>query len=161
MIRPDDYAKSNTEHAHQVALFMWASHAKTLEPRLEWMHAIPNGGLRDKRTAGRLKAEGVKQGVSDVFLPVPMMDQNAMRLDYCGLYIELKRIKSFAHETGIARAKGILSEKQEKFKAYANSVGYRAVECYGWKSAISEICLYLYCDWKVLNQYVEEKLNGK
>jgi hypothetical protein len=158
MIRPDDYAKSNTEHAHQVALFMWASIAKQVETRLEWMHAIPNGGLRDKRTAGRLKAEGVRKGVSDVFLPWPERAEDGIL--WYGLYIELKRIKSSFEETGIARAKGTLSTDQEKFKLYARSVGYYAVECYGWKQAVDEICLYLGADWKALNAYVEEKLNG-
>jgi hypothetical protein len=89
-----------------------------------------------------------------------MMTKDGTRLDYCGLYIELKRIKSSANETGIAKAKGILSDEQEKFKAYANSVGYHAVECYGYKQAVAAICRYLRADHTALNAYVEEKLNG-
>lgn len=45
--------------------------------------AIPNGGGRSKREAGRLKAEGVKAGVSDIFCSVA-------RGGLHGLYIEMK-----------------------------------------------------------------------
>src|ERR1043166_9911283 len=41
------------------------------DDRLKWLHAIPNGGERTARTAALLKAEGVRKGGADVFLPVP------------------------------------------------------------------------------------------
>jgi hypothetical protein len=47
------------------------------------LFAIPNGGLRNIRTAVRLKREGVLAGVPDLFLAVP-------KLHYGGLFIELK-----------------------------------------------------------------------
>lgn len=84
MITPEEYCKSNTEHAHQVSLFMWAAQNLETYPELEWLHAIPNGGFRGKAEAGRLKAEGVKSGVSDIFLP-------CARGGYHGLYIEMKK----------------------------------------------------------------------
>ncbi len=48
-----------------------------------FIFAIPNGGKRDAREAARLKAQGVKAGVSDLFV-------SAMRGGYGGFYIELK-----------------------------------------------------------------------
>ena len=45
--------------------------------------AIPNGGLRHVRVAAKLKAEGVRAGVSDLFLTVPRGDKH-------GLWLEMK-----------------------------------------------------------------------
>ena len=39
-------------------------------PQLSMIYAIPNGGYRDKVTAAKLKAEGVKAGVWDVCCPI-------------------------------------------------------------------------------------------
>ena len=45
-------------------------------PACRWLHAIPNGGNRSAVTGARLKAEGVKRGIPDLFLPftIPMPD---------------------------------------------------------------------------------------
>lgn len=68
-----------SEHDIQSAYFDWA--------RLHYVarraFAIPNGGHRSKAAAGKLKAEGVRAGVLDIFLPVP-------RGAYHGLWIEMK-----------------------------------------------------------------------
>jgi len=71
------------EHAHQSALFAWASGCEVKE-ELKWFHAVPNGGDRDRRTAGQMAAEGVESGVWDTFLPVPGGAYDA-------LYLEMKR----------------------------------------------------------------------
>lgn len=47
------------------------------------VHAIPNGGKRDIRTAGIQKCEGVRKGIPDLFLPV-------VAGIYHGLYLECK-----------------------------------------------------------------------
>ena len=60
-MNPSQIAKSGTEHAIQSAFFAWCALNQTKYPMLKWFHAIPNGGLRDKVTAGKLKAEGVKK----------------------------------------------------------------------------------------------------
>lgn len=52
-------------------------------PELMLLYAIPNGGARSKRTAGRMKAQGVLASVPDVHLPV-------MRGPFASLYVELK-----------------------------------------------------------------------
>ena len=48
-----------TEHEEQVALFEWASYLYNQYPVLKLMFAIPNGGLRNIKTAINLKKEGV------------------------------------------------------------------------------------------------------
>lgn len=67
----------------QCALFQWAEVATQSIPELEFMYANTNGGKRDIGTAVKLKKEGQKPGVPDIFLPVP-------KGGYHGLYIELK-----------------------------------------------------------------------
>lgn len=57
------------EEAHQTALTNWARMMRTQYPALRLYHHIPNGGLRDKRTAARLIWQGVHSGVPDVFIP--------------------------------------------------------------------------------------------
>ena len=81
---PQQLAKPGTEHAHQVALFCWAASMLAIHPELRWMYAIPNGGDRNPIVAARLKAEGVKSGVSDICIPVA-------KHGYHGFYIELKK----------------------------------------------------------------------
>lgn len=79
------------EHEHQVALILWAYRTRlpaaadiTEGARIgDYLLAVPNGGLRSKATAARLKAEGVKPGVSDLLLPL-------RRQGCAGLWTELK-----------------------------------------------------------------------
>lgn len=82
---------NHIEHQHQVALIAWAYRTKLppgsdVEPGstvASYLLAIPNGGYRTSREAARLKAEGVKPGVSDLLLP--------LRRQNCGgLWLELK-----------------------------------------------------------------------
>jgi hypothetical protein len=152
MISPWKYAESNTEHSHQVALFMWASVAVDLAPDLKWMHAIPNGGSRgDTRLSrmirgGQLKAEGVKEGVADIFLPVPVFQ-------FHGLYIELKRL-----QTG---NKKVTSTEQDNFLNYANQKGYCGQVAIGWEQAKSFICVYLALDEIKIDTYVTSKFAAK
>lgn len=136
---PELIAKAGTEHAHQAALFCWANQNLDKYPMLKWMHAIPNGGLRDKVTASRLKAEGVRKGVSDVFLPYPSQtwiqrNNKPVAADFInyGLYIEMKK-----------PGKGRVSPEQQEFMDYVTYVGYKAVVCETWEEARDEIIAYL------------------
>jgi hypothetical protein len=127
-ITPESYAKAGTEHAEQVALFIWANDeiiAGRFVDELKSMFAIPNGGLRNKATAGRLKAEGVKSGVADIFLPV-------VRPGYHGLFIEMKPLKS-----------GRATDEQECFIMIMKSRGYAATICRGWLEASQVVTSYL------------------
>jgi hypothetical protein len=94
------------------------------------MFAIPNGGIRDKITAARLKAEGVRKGVLDVMLPVARHGMH-------GLFIELKRPKS----EGLT--KGQTSDSQDDEIAELRAEGYGACVCYGWQEAVAVLKEYL------------------
>lgn len=100
-------------------------------PELVWVFAIPNGGSRGKtkdeamRVGAMLKAEGVKAGVSDIFVPIP-------RHGRCGLFIEMKR------EDG-----GTLSDKQREFGSAMQAAGYGFVCCHGWLEAVKIIKQWL------------------
>lgn len=86
---------NHLEHQHQVALISWARRvrlpeASDVEPGsaiADYLLAIPNGGKRSSAFEGaRLKAEGVKPGVSDLLLPL-------RRDGFFGLWLELKAPK--------------------------------------------------------------------
>jgi len=116
--RRDVYRVS--EHDAQVALFEWAAHV----PELEWMFAIPNGTRTSMDIARRMKAEGVKKGVSDICLPLPRGGSH-------GLYIEMKS------DTGSA------SPEQKAFITAMREAGYSAYICKGFDAARAVILQYL------------------
>jgi len=125
-ITPESLAAPNTEHAHQTALFCWASSYISEYPELEWMFAIPNGGERNIAVAGRLRAEGVKSGISDVMLP-------CSRHNYHGLFIEMKKPGALKTE----------SAKQKAFGKYLTDNNY-LYGCFDhWEKARDAIMWYL------------------
>lgn len=160
---PNEIAKSNTEDAHQAALFAWAAVARNhgfdaantwaetgvlkhnpakAVPELEWLHHIPNGGSRGDDAKSRmirgaqLKRQGVKSGISDIFLPVTVSVGNGR---YAGLYIEMK--KPEARTKG--GRKGGLTEEQILFLDFAEAEGYKTSVCYSWEEAANVIENYL------------------
>lgn len=136
---PESIAKSGSEDAHQMAIFCWAAQNASLYPDLKWFHAIPNGGSRgdDEKTrairGGRLKAMGVRDGVSDMLLP-------CRRGPYCGLYIELKRPELKPKREG---SKGGASDAQLEFGSYVKTQGYGFIVVYGWQEAVKVLEEYL------------------
>ena len=118
-------AQIPTESEEQQALFQWAAIAERQHPEIRLLHAIPNGGKRNKVTAAILKAEGVKSGVPDMCLPVA-------RGRYHGLYIELKRRKG-----------GRVSPEQAVWLRALGKQGYRVAVCLGWIEARETIERYL------------------
>ena len=113
-----------SESDEQILLFNWAEVMSRTNPDLRLLHSIPNGGARNKATAGRMKAEGVRSGVPDICLPVPCGG-------YHGLYIELKVGKNKP------------SENQKFWITELNAKGYLALVCYGWIEAKNVIEAYL------------------
>ena len=92
-------------------------------PDLAFAFAIPNGGSRGStkdaamRVGATLKAEGVKKGVSDVFVPIPRHGRG-------GLFIEMKR-----------EAGGTVSKEQKDFGNQMIKFNFGFCVCYGWKEA--------------------------
>lgn len=123
-IRESGKAMNHPESDEQISLFDWAKVMQSQYPELSLLHAIGNGGKRNLREAARMKREGVKAGVSDIFMPVA-------RGGYHGLYIEMK-------------VKGNKpSEKQAWWIEETTKQGYCSKVCYGWVEAKGVIEKYL------------------
>ena len=64
------------------------------DDRVDWWHT-PNGGLRDIKTAAKLKAMGVRPGVADFFFtwaaPVSVAAEPHLQKFPQNLFLELKR----------------------------------------------------------------------
>jgi hypothetical protein len=89
--------------------------------------SVPNGGWRNKVTAAKLKATGVRPGVPDLVIPEP-------RRGYHGLFIELKRSKG-----------GQVSQYQKQWLASLRAKGYKAEVCAGADAA-----------WDVITEYLKD-----
>lgn len=112
------------EHNSQVALFQWAAIESERRPELKMMFAIPNGGKRSIGVAKKMKAEGVKRGVPDIFLAVTTPQ-------HYGLFIEMKA------------EKGKLSIEQKEWLKYLTQQDYKVAVCYSFDDAKKEIESYL------------------
>ncbi len=110
----------------QQALMRWWSvaHAGLYCPE-ELLFAIPNGGVRNIATAVRLKREGVRAGVPDLFLAAPGKSTH-------GLFIELKAGKA-----------GRVSESQRQMLNLLESHGYNCAVCRTLEQAIEAITSHL------------------
>lgn len=113
-----------TEHGEQVALFSWAGWNVEGYPELAYLYAIPNGGKRDKATAAKLQAEGVRPGVLDVHLPIA-------RGRYIGLWLEMK----------VGGNK--MTQEQREWLGAMVRFGHRVKVCYSADEAISALIEYL------------------
>ena len=120
------------EHDEQAALFFWARWNFVNHPELRLMFAIPNGGHRNLLVAKKMKAEGVKAGVPDIFLPVA-------RGGFHGLFVEMKAESARPKKGG----KGGLSDVQCEWIGELRRQGYRVAVCYGRDEAIAEVTNYL------------------
>lgn len=98
------------------------------------MFAIPNGGKREKRqdrkgrwfspAAQKLKREGVKPGVPDIFLPCARGGSH-------GLFVEMKA------------PDGRVSPDQHRVHQVLRDEGYAVLVCFSLESAITLITWYL------------------
>lgn len=109
-----------SEHQIQSVLIDWVNY----QWFGEYLFAIPNGGGRSIIEARKLKKEGVRSGIPDLFLSIP-------NYRYPGLYLEMKK------------PGGRLSENQVKYKALLTSVGYGVVVCYSYEQAREVIENYM------------------
>ena len=130
-----------TESVEQQLLFRWARFYVSKYPELALLYHIPNGGSRRKSEAGRFKAEGVKAGVPDLFLP-------AARGNFHGLYIEMKR-----------KAGGRVSADQKAWINALSKQGYAVRVCLGWEDAARTLEEYLQLGEFGKKQEVKQEVN--
>ncbi|MBD5498033.1 MAG: VRR-NUC domain-containing protein [Lachnospiraceae bacterium] len=112
------------EDTEQMGVIDWANWNAGRFPELQLLFHVPNGGKRNVAEAARLKAMGVKAGVPDLCLPVPMNG-------FAGLYIEMKY------------GKNRTTKEQEKWIEALRQQGYKVVVCYGGVAATKELESYL------------------
>ena len=131
---PEQLARSGTEHALQSAFFSCLQLPPLRDQypdlRTALIFAIPNGGARGDNEksrlirGGQLKAEGVKDGVPDIFLSIG-------RGGYLGFYIEMKR-------------KGKKPTKNQlEFKELALKRGYLWAFYDSWEHARDDVIRYM------------------
>ena len=101
-------------------------------PALAWFHAVHNQGHGDRIRGAIAKAEGVRRGVPDTFLPWPVAHWH-------GLYIEMKK----PTERPKTKGKGGVSDEQGAFGAYALRAGYGWAVCYSWREAADTLRAYI------------------
>lgn len=112
------------EHRIQAACVQWLSYRYPKEGKC--LFAIPNGGRRDKATGAKLKEEGVKAGVADLFLCVPSGDKH-------GLFIEMKTGEHGSRQ----------SVPQKVFAAMVQEQGYSYEVCRSFEEFTKAVIVYL------------------
>lgn len=113
-----------TEAQEQAALIKWTQAVRGKYPELALLYHAPNEGKRSAITGARLKAQGMKKGFPDLFLPVARGGKH-------GLFIEMKS------------RKGRASPEQLWWLERLTAQGYAAVVCHGWEEAKEVIENYL------------------
>lgn len=117
--------RQDLEHQEQVALFTWAVENEAKHPELRWLFAVPNWiGVRTAKQGARLKAEGRKVGVLDVWLPV-------RHGSHPGMVIELK--------AGNNRP----TKEQREWIDHLWSQGWQVLVAYSANAAIQNLVEYL------------------
>ncbi len=113
-----------SEHSEQVALFQALKLTERQEPALTWAFAIPNGFYSTPAQKRKMRDEGLRRGVWDIFVPIPRNGKH-------GLFIEMK----FGDNK--------LTPDQMAFGDYAKDAGYECRVAYDWEAAYGLICAYL------------------
>ncbi len=114
-----------TEHGEQAAAIDWARRMAGQYPELDLLFAIPNGAMTPNYAlAQKLKSEGLRPGVPDLFLPVA-------RCGHHGLFIEMKA------------PGGVASKEQHQFIRAAREQGYETAICYSAEEAVETLENYL------------------
>ena len=114
------------EHAEQVSLMQWWSlQCRRFGISEQLLFAIPNGGQRNIITAKRMKDEGVRAGIPDLFLAVP-------RGKFHGLFVEMKKTRG-----------GVVSDAQKACMQMLSENGYCVTVCHGFMDAQDAVKGYL------------------
>lgn len=104
--------------------------SKKVKRRVAPLFAVPNEGKRGRQTAMRMKAQGLRSGVPDVFLTV-------RTTRYSGFYIEFKK-----PETARSR-KGSCEPNQKSWLEFLRKTGYRTKICYSSVEAMEAVEAYM------------------
>lgn len=136
--------RDDPEHRIQAELIARVRLLERNNPDLCDLHAIPNGGHRGRAAAGKMKAEGVKRGVPDLFLPVPRDGRThnpASPHDvhgrlYYGLYLETKT------------PAGRLTPEQRDFLTRAVGRGYACATYREPGEGVRRLLQYLRGEWR-------------
>ena len=120
------------ETVEQQRVIIWANHSffnSGTGPELigAYLFAIPNGGSRHKLEAKRLKAEGVRSGVPDLQLTIPIKDKH-------GLFIEMKRVNGVPSD---------IKPEQKEWHYKLLKKGYAVTVAFGFEAAQKAILDYL------------------
>lgn len=115
------------EAQEQAEVVLWARARHDGDPKrwrdLDLLHCSLSGMPMTPAQAGRAKAQGMRAGIPDLCLPVPVGG-------FSGLYIEMKTDD------------GRPSKEQTEIIARLCGLGYRAVICYGAREAKQAILDY-------------------
>lgn len=114
-----------SEHVEAVNFMRMCFYGRGKRPDLAEIFAVPNGGDRHPAVAAKLKAEGVRKGVSDYLLLVP-------RGTFHGMALELKRVEGSG-----------LEPEQVEFLERCRARGYHATWARGAEAAFQAVCEYL------------------
>lgn len=115
-----------TEESHQRRFFEIVWSLIPIWPDFDLIIHIPNSGAGpSKGMAGRMKAMGVKKGVSDIFYPAP-------RHGFSGLWIELKSLLKGART----------SQDQRKWLCAMDGMGFDVAVCYGANNSLERLIKY-------------------
>lgn len=111
----------NEEHRLQVECVKWFRYAYPTS----LIYAIPNGGLRNIKTAAALKAEGVTAGIPDLFVA-------SAKGCFHGCYVEMKNGK-----------RGVVSELQKEKMEQLSAEGYKCYVCRSFEEFTNDINEYM------------------
>jgi hypothetical protein len=117
-----------SEHQMQCAIVKYANSLVYKGRKIgDYLFAIPNGGYRNKFEAKRLKGQGVKAGVSDLFLAIPRIGNNIIA---CGLWMEVKTQKGKITEEQAAWFNRMLDVKYAFIVVRSVDDGIQAIKNY-------------------------------
>jgi hypothetical protein len=120
-----DLIVGNHEHYSQVRVLDWLYH--NMREVYLLTHATPNGGLRNKRTAVKLVAEGQKRGYPDLSIDLSCGGYHGMR-------IEMKY------------GSNKLTPEQQEWMTRLSKAGYYCFEARSAEEAIAAITEYIMLD---------------
>jgi hypothetical protein len=119
------------EGPEQTDVFTWIEIIQNVRPDLLEAYAHHEGVYKSKTQRGKSKAQGMKSGIPDIFLPVA-------KGGYHGLYIEMKRPANKAYQV----AKGTVSIEQKERIKRLKKRGYLVIVAYGSQEAIDALIKY-------------------